>query len=264
MRHGDGSGPTTGHQNSSAADRNSTCSSRWAHSFSSATSNSGEKWLAHITPANSSHATTGNARNRDRPRVEHRQDPAPPASPATSPQQQRDRAREQQQRRRDEGQQEVLDHVHRRTASCRSARSPSRARRAARRPPATQRPASGARGTGFAGWRRSTRRTPTATGARATIAGSHTSGSNDQPTAASRRVGGSSGPRRRGPGRDRARRRQRRADDADGRARRAGRRRRRDRGTTARTRSPAAIGRELASRRRSRPDRRRAPRDLRV
>ena len=63
IRHGEGSGPTTGHQNRSAVPRNSACSRRWAHSFSSARSNSGEKWLAHITPANSSHETTGKAKN---------------------------------------------------------------------------------------------------------------------------------------------------------------------------------------------------------
>ena len=64
IRHGDGSGPTTGHQNRSAANRYRPCSSRCAQSFSSATLNSGEKWLAHMTPANRSHDTTGNDRNR--------------------------------------------------------------------------------------------------------------------------------------------------------------------------------------------------------
>src|SRR4029079_16346132 len=57
IRHGDGSTPHTGHQNSIAAPRYSPCSSRCTHSFSSATSNSGEKWLVHITPAKISQAT---------------------------------------------------------------------------------------------------------------------------------------------------------------------------------------------------------------
>ena len=107
-----------------------------------------------MTTANSSQATTGNAKSRDDPRVEDRQDPAPARLGRAGPQEQRDRAGEQQQRRRDEGQQQVLDHVHRRTASCRSARSPSPARRAAATTPRTQdtRPPAGARdGRGGAG-----------------------------------------------------------------------------------------------------------------
>ena len=113
-RHGDGSGPATGHQKSSAAARNSTCSSRCAHSFSSATSNSGEKWLPHMTPANSEprhdrerqEAATGREWSTGRIR-------AAAHGGRRAPQQQHDRPRVQQQQRRDQDQQQVLDHVHR-------------------------------------------------------------------------------------------------------------------------------------------------------
>ena len=59
IRHGAGSRPTAGHQNSSAVTRNRTCSRSWSHGFSSAASKSGEKWVPHMTAANSSQATTG-------------------------------------------------------------------------------------------------------------------------------------------------------------------------------------------------------------
>src|SRR5262245_18283566 len=59
IRHGAGSRATTGHQNSSPTARNRTCSNSWAHSFSRARLNSGEKWAPHMTAANATQATTG-------------------------------------------------------------------------------------------------------------------------------------------------------------------------------------------------------------
>ena len=112
--HGDGSGPTTGHQNSSAAARNRACSSRWTHGFSRARSNSGEKWLAHMTAGEQRPTTTtGNDSRPDDPRVEHGQDPAPARLGRRRLEEQRDRPGEQQERRPDQRQQQVLDHVQR-------------------------------------------------------------------------------------------------------------------------------------------------------
>ena len=58
---------------------------------SSAASNSGEKWLTHITAANSTQATTGKARKRIDPRMQDGQDPAPPAGGEDDAQEQGDR-----------------------------------------------------------------------------------------------------------------------------------------------------------------------------
>ena len=64
IRHGAGSRATAGHQNRSALPRNSRCSRSWTSGSSSAASNSGEKWLPHITAAKITQATTGKARTR--------------------------------------------------------------------------------------------------------------------------------------------------------------------------------------------------------
>ena len=79
-----GSAPTTGHQNSSAAPRYSTCSRSWTSGFSSAASNSGEKCAPHITAAKAIHATTGKLMTRiTREWRIGRIDPAPVAGDAT-------------------------------------------------------------------------------------------------------------------------------------------------------------------------------------
>ena len=113
IRHGDGSGPTTGHQNRSAEPRNSACSRRWIHSFSSA---SVEQRREVARPHDDREQEPRDDREREEPhdpRVEHRQDPA------TAGLRRRRRSRSvigpayEQEQRRHEGQQQVLDHVDR-------------------------------------------------------------------------------------------------------------------------------------------------------
>ena len=113
MRHGAGSRATAGHQKSSPAPRNSACSRSWISGSSSAASNSGEKWLPHITAANTTQATTGKARTRmTRPwrtgRIQRRR-----VAGDADPQHQGDRRGQRDERRGDQRQQHVLDHVDR-------------------------------------------------------------------------------------------------------------------------------------------------------
>ncbi len=123
--HGDGSGPMTGHQNSSAATRNRACSSRCAHGFSSARSNSGEKWLAHMTAANTIHDTDRERQPADDRRVEHGQDPAPAHLGRRGLEEQRDRAGEQQEGRARPASAAGAGPCASRTAWCRRRRAPS-------------------------------------------------------------------------------------------------------------------------------------------
>ena len=111
IRHGAGSWATAGHQNRSAAPRNRACSRSWTSGSSSAASNSGEKWLAHITPAKTTQATTGKASTRmtrewRTGRIQRRR-----ASGRRDAQEQRDRSGQGDERGGDQHQQDVLDHV---------------------------------------------------------------------------------------------------------------------------------------------------------
>ena len=140
-RHGAGSSPTAGHQNSSALpEEQQRARGRGRADPRGRESNSGEKWVAHMTPANRTQATTGNARTRTtrewrigritRCRTRRRGEP----------QQQRDRraaARGAAPRRASAGRAGPCGS---RTASCRSARSPTGGRsRSWRRRPGTRR-----------------------------------------------------------------------------------------------------------------------------
>ena len=188
-----GRGPTAGHQNSSAVTRNRTCSRSWSHGFSSAASKSGEKWVPHMTAANSSQATTGWDEPADRPRVEDRQEAAPPDVGPGDAQERASPARRQgDQRRRDEDQQEVLDHVDREQRRVVAGRSRTGARtrsRTARRGT----PASATAARGWPGGPRSRAGPPRASATAEPTSGSRISGSNDQPNRMLATVGGSAG-----------------------------------------------------------------------
>ena len=122
------------------------------------TSNSGVKWLPHMTTAIDQPGDDRVRQDAHDPRVQERQQPAPARLGRTHPQEQRHRRRQGQQRRRDEDQQDVLDHVDREQGRV-VAVDPRHQRERRSRPSRPGRTTSAGAARGFAGWAAFTRPT---------------------------------------------------------------------------------------------------------